>query len=494
MPMAMTKRDYYEVLGVQRTCTVEEIKGAYRQQAKKFHPDRNPGDAEAEKKFREAAEAYEVLSDADKRRRYDRYGHAGLEGAGVHDFRSTEEIFSAFGEIFGGSGLFGDLFGPRRRGPRPGSDLLVPLEIELEEAARGTTRRIAARPPGILRDLQRHRAPSRAPSRPPATTAAAGARSSPPAASSRWPPTCPACGGEGVRIIDPCGDCKGSGRVSRAVTVQVPIPAGVDTGQILQIRGQGEPGDPGAPRGNLRVQIRVKPHPFFVRKGNDLICQVPIGFPQAALGAEVEVPTLDGPTAWRPPRDPERRRPEAQGPRDARPRRPGPRRRAGRGRHRDAEAAVGAPGGAAPRARRARAPRRQPAAQEFPGEAPRLLHRARRRRGRPTTRPPERSRPCPTRSQRTRPVRITRPHERTGPEPPPRRPRGRPPRPAPPPRGPRPTPTPRSGPSSTRRPASATSTSSSSSGSRPSSSTSSSGRGPRPRPTAPTPRGRWRPT
>ena len=140
MPMAMTKRDYYEILGLQRSAAPEEIKNSYRQLAKKFHPDRNPGDAEAERRFREAAEAYEVLSDLEKRKRYDRYGHAGLEGAGVHDFRSSEEIFSTFGDIFGGSGLFGDFFGPRKRGPRPGSDLLVRLDISLEEAARGATR------------------------------------------------------------------------------------------------------------------------------------------------------------------------------------------------------------------------------------------------------------------------------------------------------------------------------------------------------------------
>jgi len=141
MPMATTKRDFYEVLGVARDSEPDDVKRAYRQMALKFHPDRNPGDKDAEKRFKEAAEAYEVLSDPEKRQRYDRYGHAGLEGAAVHDFRSTDDIMSAFSDIFGG-GLFGDLFGERRRGPRPGPDLLMKLEIELVEAARGTSRSI----------------------------------------------------------------------------------------------------------------------------------------------------------------------------------------------------------------------------------------------------------------------------------------------------------------------------------------------------------------
>src|SRR3954466_2235394 len=141
MPMATTKRDYYEVLGVKRDASPEDIKRAYRQLALKNHPDKNPGDAEAERRFKEAAEAYEVLSDREKRQRYDRYGHAGLEGAGVHDFRNAEDIMSAFSDIFGG-GLFGDLFGQRRRGPRPGQDLNIKLEIDLQESARGTTKPI----------------------------------------------------------------------------------------------------------------------------------------------------------------------------------------------------------------------------------------------------------------------------------------------------------------------------------------------------------------
>ncbi|RUL88466.1 molecular chaperone DnaJ [Tautonia sociabilis] len=294
MPMATTKRDYYEILGLQRSASADEIKSAYRQQAKKYHPDRNPGDQEAERKFREAAEAYEVLSDAEKRRRYDRYGHAGLEGAGVHDFRSAEEVFSAFGEIFGGSGLFGDFFGARRRGPRAGADLLVRLEISLEEAARGATRTIELPRKEYCDTCDGTGAK-------PGTVATScdycGGRGQIVTARGffQMAQTCPACGGEGVRVVDPCPSCRGSGRADKIATVQVRVPAGVDTGTILQLRNQGEPGDPGAPRGNLRVQVQVRPHAFFIRKGNDLVCQVPISFPQAALGAEIEVPTLDGP-------------------------------------------------------------------------------------------------------------------------------------------------------------------------------------------------------
>ena len=293
MPMATTKRDYYEVLGVKREAAPDEIKKAYRQLALKNHPDKNPGDAEAEKRFKEAAEAYEVLSDQAKRQRYDRYGHPGLEGAGVHDFRNTEDIMSAFGDIFG-NGVFGDLFGQRRRGPRAGQDLLYKLEIELVEAARGTTK-----PIDVTR--QEHCADCKG----------SGAKKGTVATTCNYcsgqgqvvqsrgffqvATTCPACGGEGVRVTDPCPTCRGTGRTNQVAHLKVDVPPGVESGMWLQLRGQGEPGDPGAPRGNLRIQLLVRKHPFFERNRNDLICQVPISFPQAALGADVEVPTLDGP-------------------------------------------------------------------------------------------------------------------------------------------------------------------------------------------------------
>ena len=290
--MATTKRDYYEVLGVRRDAPAEEIKKAFRQLALKFHPDKNPGDEGAPRKFKEAAEAYEVLSDQEKRTRYDRYGHAGMEGVGTHNFRSADDIMSAFSEIFG-DGLFGGMFTPRRRGPRPGQDLLMKLEIDLEEAARGSTRSVEVNRQELCEDCS-------------GTGARKGTspvtcdycRGQGQVVQSRGffqvATTCPACGGEGKRIVDPCPKCRGGGRIAKVVQLRVDIPPGVDTGMWLQLRNQGEPGDPGAPRGNLRIQIQIRPHRFFERHGNNLYCQVPISFPQAALGSEIEVPTLEG--------------------------------------------------------------------------------------------------------------------------------------------------------------------------------------------------------
>lgn len=299
MPMA-AKRDYYEVLGLRRDAGVEDVKGAYRQLAKKHHPDRNPGDQQAEVLFREAAEAYEVLSDAEKRQRYDRYGFAGLEGAGVHNYANAEDIMSAFGEIFGG-GLFGDMFGQRRRGPRAGEDLLVRLEIELVEAARGTTKTI---------EISRHEycddCGGSGAKKGTSPTTCTYCRGTGQVVQSRGffqlATTCPACGGQGTRIAEPCPGCRGAGRVSKPARITVNIPPGVDASTVLQQRGQGQPGDQGAPRGNLRVHLAIRKHPFLERRGNDLLCQVPIGYAQAALGAEVEVPTLDGPSPLEIPR------------------------------------------------------------------------------------------------------------------------------------------------------------------------------------------------
>ena len=289
-----TKRDYYEVLGLGRGATADEIKKAYRQMALKYHPDKNPGDQEAEAKFKESAEAYEVLSDQAKRQRYDRYGHAGLEGAGFHDFRNADDIMSAFSDIFGGGGgLFGDVFGgSRRRGPRPGMDLRVNLEIDLVESARGATKTIELTRQELCTECRGTGARKGT-----TPTTCDYCRGQGQVFQSRGffqlATTCPACGGEGKRITDPCPECRGAGRVSTPVQLNVDIPPGVDTGMALQLRGQGEAGDPGAPRGNLRIQVYVRKHTFFERRGNDLICHLPISFPQAALGAEIEVPTLD---------------------------------------------------------------------------------------------------------------------------------------------------------------------------------------------------------
>ncbi|MFO0957647.1 MAG: molecular chaperone DnaJ [Isosphaeraceae bacterium] len=287
-----TKREYYEVLGVARTATFEEIKKSYRQLALKFHPDRNPGDADAEQKFKEAAEAYEVLSDQNRRQRYDRYGHAGLDGAGVHNFQNTDDIMSAFADVLGG-GLFGDLFGQRRRGPRPGHDIQTALEIDLIEAARGTTRTVEFTRQehcGECRGTGARKGTS------PTQCNYCGGSGQVVAARGFFQvaSTCPACGGEGIRVTDPCPDCRGSGRVGRAVSLPIDIPPGMEHGRYIQVRNQGEVGDPGAPRGNLLIQVRVKKHPLFDRRGNDLIVHLPVSFPQAALGAELDVPTLDG--------------------------------------------------------------------------------------------------------------------------------------------------------------------------------------------------------
>ncbi len=300
MPMATAKRDLYEILGISREAAAEDVKKAYRQMALKYHPDRNPGDKDAEKKFREAAEAYDVLSDSEKRQRYDRYGHAGLEGAAFHDFRSTDDIMSAFSDIFGG-GVFGDLFNDRRRGPRPGPDLLMKLEIELLEAARGTSR-------GIEVSRQEFCGECRGSGSRKGTIATpcnyCGGRGQIVQARGFFQvaTTCPACGGEGVRITDPCPNCRGAGRTPSTAKLQVDVPPGVESGMWLQLRNQGELGDLGAPRGNLRIQVVVKKHPFFERRRNDLICQVPISFAQATLGAEVQVPTLEGPDRLAVPR------------------------------------------------------------------------------------------------------------------------------------------------------------------------------------------------
>lgn len=300
MPMATTKRDFYEVLGVARDSEPDDVKRAYRQMALKFHPDRNPGDKDAEKRFKEAAEAYEVLSDPEKRQRYDRYGHAGLEGAAVHDFRSTDDIMSAFSDIFGG-GLFGDLFGERRRGPRPGPDLLMKLEIELVEAARGTSRSIEVSRQEFCSDC---RGSGSRKGTSPTTCNYCGGRGQIVQARGFFQvaTTCPACGGDGVRVTDPCPTCRGAGRTPSASKLQVDVPPGVESGMWLQLRNQGELGDIGAPRGNLRIQVVVKRHPFFERRRNDLFCQVPISFAQATLGAEIQVPTLDGPGSVMVPR------------------------------------------------------------------------------------------------------------------------------------------------------------------------------------------------
>ena len=292
----MSKRDYYEVLGVSRTAGEVEIKSAYRKLAMMYHPDRNPGDHAAEEKFKEAAEAYAVIADADKRRLYDRFGHQGVSsaagGAGFDPtvFSGFEDILGGLGDIFG----FGDLFGGRRRGgPQRGADLRYDLEIAFEEAARGAETTIQ-----IPRQENCETCNG--------TGAAAG--SSPSACPQcrgqgqvRFQQgfftvarTCPQCRGAGRIITHPCKTCRGAARVTRERKITVKIPAGIATGQQLRLQNEGEAGAAGGPPGHLYVVVHVHEHEFFRRDGNNLFCEIPVNFTTVALGGEVKVPTLDG--------------------------------------------------------------------------------------------------------------------------------------------------------------------------------------------------------
>jgi molecular chaperone DnaJ len=289
------KRDYYEVLGVSRSATSKQIADAYRKLAIKYHPDKNPGNEEAVTRFKEAAEAFEVLSDEQKRSRYDRYGHAGVEG-GVHQFTDVHEIFEAFGDIFGG-GLFGDLFGGgRRRGGRrthKGADVGCEVRVDLLEAALGCTKTV---------EFQRHefcetcRGSGAKPGTRPETCHYCGGRGQVIQSSGlfRVQTTCPACRGAGTVVKHACPTCSGDGAVLHTVRREVTIPPGIDDRMRVRLAGEGEPSPNGGPRGDCYCLVHVSPHPLFQRQGQDLICTVPITYAQAALGAKIEVPTLEG--------------------------------------------------------------------------------------------------------------------------------------------------------------------------------------------------------
>jgi molecular chaperone DnaJ len=300
----VNKRDYYEVLGVARTANDQEIKSAYRKLALKYHPDRNPGDKAAEERFKESAEAYAVLADAEKRTAYDRFGHAGLGagvGAGGFDptiFAGFEDIFGNLGDLFG----FGDLFGgPRRRGgPQRGADLRYDLEIAFEESAKGTETTIQI--PRRENCGTCH-----------GTGAAAGTSAvACPQCRGRGQiryqqgfftvaQTCPQCRGGGQIISKPCATCHGSGQVTEQRRLNVKIPPGIASGQRLRLRGEGEAGAAGGPAGNLDVVVHVQDHAFFRRDGDDLYCEIPVSFPTLALGGELRVPTLNGDETLRVP-------------------------------------------------------------------------------------------------------------------------------------------------------------------------------------------------
>ncbi|MGE3807436.1 MAG: molecular chaperone DnaJ [Gemmataceae bacterium] len=289
------KRDYYEVLGVRREADDEEIKRAYRKLAMQFHPDRNVGDKEAEERFKEASEAYEVLRDPNKRQTYDRYGHVGLEGMGAPHFNDVQSIFDMFGDMFGD--LFGMGGGGRRRsggGPQRGADLQVMVDIDLADAYHGITRTITIPRQELCTDCSGNGC--KPGSRPTACTRCGGrgvvVQSQ---GFFRVQQTCRTCGGRGNIITDPCAKCHGSGRVTSERTLEVNVPGGVDTGTRIRLAGEGEAGDAGAPRGDLYCVLRIREHNIFERDGQHLICRVPITFSLAALGGEIEIPTLEGP-------------------------------------------------------------------------------------------------------------------------------------------------------------------------------------------------------
>jgi len=295
----MAKRDYYETLGVNRDAPEDEIKKAYRKLAMKYHPDRNPDSKDAEEKFKEAKEAYEVLSDQQKRAAYDAYGHAGVDpsaaagaGAGAQGFGSFADAFGdIFGEIFGGAGGGGG--GRRGSNVYRGADLRYNLEVSLEEAARGTETRI--RIPTMDECETCHGSgakPGTQPKTCPTCNGQGQVRMQQGFFSIQQ--TCPKCHGSGKVVETPCPTCSGVGRIKRQKTLSVKIPAGVDEGDRIRLAGEGEAGVNGGPSGDLYVVIHLREHAVFQRDHNDLHCEMPISFTTAALGGEIEIPTLDG--------------------------------------------------------------------------------------------------------------------------------------------------------------------------------------------------------
>jgi molecular chaperone DnaJ len=292
---ATTKRDYYEILEVQRTATAPEIKSAYRKAALKYHPDKNPGNKEAEEKFKEASEAYAVLSNPEKRARYDQYGHEGVgsnpfEGFGGYGYQGS--INDIFGEIF--SEIFG---GPRGRSRSPGvsrgSDLRYNMEVSFEQAAFGAEIQVKVPRPVRCQECNGSGAkPGSGPTTCPTCKGSGEIRFSQGFFSvSR---ACSQCGGTGRVIADPCAKCHGAGKVESEAALTVKVPAGVDTGTRLRLSGEGEPGEGGGPSGDLYVVLHVREHPLFQREENEIFCEIPISFVDAALGTTLDAPTLEG--------------------------------------------------------------------------------------------------------------------------------------------------------------------------------------------------------
>lgn len=289
------KRDYYEILGVERGASAKEVKSAYRQIAVRHHPDRNPDDEGAEEKFKEAAEAYAVLSDPDKRARFDRFGHQGVSGGGAGGFDA--DTFGDFADILGdffGQG-FGDMFGGQRRGQavRPGADLRYRLSLTLEEAAFGTEKSLEI---PRLESCEECSGSGSAGGAEPRACSTCGGHGQVRFSQGFFTVarTCPQCGGEGRVISDPCSECAGEGRVERTRTIEVKIPAGVDGGTRLRLTGEGEHGRRNGPPGDLYVDIQVKPHEKFVREGVHVLSENEISYSQAVLGTTIDVETLHG--------------------------------------------------------------------------------------------------------------------------------------------------------------------------------------------------------
>ena len=306
--MAENKRDYYEVLGVDKSASVEEIKKAYRKSAMKYHPDRNPGDKTAEEKFKELGEAYEVLSDADKRARYDQFGFAGVDpnyggGAGGAGYGGGFGGFGGFGDF---GDIFGDIFGGGSRraasqnAPRRGENVVARLDLTFEEAAFGAEKDVSVQriencsvcsgsgsADGVIETCSYCRGSGQIRTTQNFMGMAMQSTS-----------TCPQCNGRGKVVKNPCTTCRGKGKVRRTRKIKVKVPAGVDAGQSVRVRGEGCVGSNGGPNGDVLVEIYLRRHPIFERDGMDVLCEVPITFTQAALGGQIQVPTLDGKTPF----------------------------------------------------------------------------------------------------------------------------------------------------------------------------------------------------
>ncbi len=302
----MAKRDYYEILGLDRNATKDDLKKAYRKLAMQYHPDRNPDNKEAEEKFKEAAEAYEILSDDDKKARYDRFGHEGVRGSGFgsQGFSDINDIFSHFSDIFGGASIFDDFFGGgqrrgRSRGGRgtPGSDLKITLKLTLEEIAEGTSKKIKIKKQVICDECSGSGAEAGTSTKScPVCQGTGEVKTISRSVFGQFVniTTCNNCNGEGTVVDNPCKKCFGDGRIQDESFLNINVPSGVHEGSYMTLRGEGNVGKRGGPSGDVIVIFQEAPHEYFIREGDDIVFDLHVNFPDAALGAEVEIPTLSG--------------------------------------------------------------------------------------------------------------------------------------------------------------------------------------------------------